>query len=68
MFSACVYFQDLANTHRTLLEEVRTSILSHGARDLYQVFLNYKERYTTHTHNCFYDTVRVQIHVCSHMF
>uniref|UniRef100_A0A3Q3ETP7 Osteoclast-stimulating factor 1 n=1 Tax=Labrus bergylta TaxID=56723 RepID=A0A3Q3ETP7_9LABR len=36
--------KDLAHTHRNLLEEVRTSILTQGARNLYQVFVNYKER------------------------
>uniref|UniRef100_UPI0037E7E384 proto-oncogene vav-like n=1 Tax=Semicossyphus pulcher TaxID=241346 RepID=UPI0037E7E384 len=44
--------QDLAHTHRTLLEEVRTSILTYGARNLYQVFLNYKERLLLYGRYC----------------
>lgn len=44
--STCVFlFQDLADIHRNLLGEVRTSILNYGSRNLYQVFLDYKERY-----------------------
>uniref|UniRef100_H2UD65 Osteoclast-stimulating factor 1 n=1 Tax=Takifugu rubripes TaxID=31033 RepID=H2UD65_TAKRU len=36
--------EDLAKIHRSLLGEVRASILNYGARNLYQVFLDYKER------------------------
>ena len=39
--------QELASTHRSLLEEIRTSILTCGAENLYQVFISYKERYDT---------------------
>lgn len=39
------FLQELAKTHRCLLEEVRNSVLNHSAKNLYQVFINYKERY-----------------------
>uniref|UniRef100_A0AAQ4P2J1 Osteoclast-stimulating factor 1 n=1 Tax=Gasterosteus aculeatus aculeatus TaxID=481459 RepID=A0AAQ4P2J1_GASAC len=43
---------DLADTHRNMLEEVRSSILDHGAKNLYQVFLKYKERLLLYGHYC----------------
>ncbi|CAJ1054043.1 proto-oncogene vav isoform X1 [Xyrichtys novacula] len=44
--------KDLAVTHRNMLNEVRSSILNHGAKNLYQVFLNYKERLLLYGHYC----------------
>uniref|UniRef100_A0A3Q3WD22 Osteoclast-stimulating factor 1 n=1 Tax=Mola mola TaxID=94237 RepID=A0A3Q3WD22_MOLML len=44
--------EDLAFTHRNFLEEIRTSILNYGAKNLYQVFLNYKERLLLYGHYC----------------
>ncbi|XP_029901427.1 proto-oncogene vav [Myripristis murdjan] len=44
--------QDLAETHRTLLEEIRSSILNHGAENLHQVFLSYKERLLLYGRYC----------------
>lgn len=40
--------QDLANTHRSLLHELQESILHLRAENLYQIFINYKERYDMH--------------------
>uniref|UniRef100_A0A665TWB0 Osteoclast-stimulating factor 1 n=1 Tax=Echeneis naucrates TaxID=173247 RepID=A0A665TWB0_ECHNA len=50
--SIFINIEDLANTHRGLLEEVRSSILSYGAKNLYQVFLNYKERLLLYGQYC----------------
>ncbi|XP_071360568.1 proto-oncogene vav-like isoform X2 [Trachinotus anak] len=50
--SIFINIEDLANTHRGLLEEVRSSILSYGARNLYQVFLSYKERLLLYGRYC----------------
>uniref|UniRef100_A0A7N6BTS2 Osteoclast-stimulating factor 1 n=1 Tax=Anabas testudineus TaxID=64144 RepID=A0A7N6BTS2_ANATE len=47
-----INIEDLTHTHRGLLEEVRSSILSYGARNLYQVFLNYKERLLLYGRYC----------------
>ncbi|KAL6110987.1 vav1 [Pungitius sinensis] len=41
-----------ADTHRNMLEEIRSSILDHGAKSLYQVFLKYKERLLLYGHYC----------------
>ncbi|XP_056135582.1 proto-oncogene vav-like [Lampris incognitus] len=42
----CIFMNimDLAETHRSFLEQIRSSILNYGAENLYQVFINYKER------------------------
>ncbi|CAM9113753.1 unnamed protein product [Lampetra planeri] len=50
--SIFINIEDLANTHRDLLEEVRRSILSLGAVNLHQVFLNYKERLLLYGRYC----------------
>lgn len=50
--SIFINIEDLATTHRSLLEEVQKSILHYGAKNLYQVFLNYKERLLLYGHYC----------------
>nr|XP_046227064.1 proto-oncogene vav-like isoform X2 [Scatophagus argus] len=50
--SIFINIEDLANTHRILLAEIRTSILTYGAKNLHQVFLNYKERLLLYGHYC----------------
>ncbi|XP_050926470.1 proto-oncogene vav isoform X3 [Lates calcarifer] len=50
--SIFINIEELANTHRNLLEEVRSSILNYGARNLYQVFFNYKERLLLYGRYC----------------
>nr|XP_019958646.1 PREDICTED: proto-oncogene vav-like [Paralichthys olivaceus] len=50
--SIFINIEDLADTHRKLLEEVRSSILKYGAKNLYQVFLSYKERLLLYGHYC----------------
>uniref|UniRef100_A0A3B4XWQ7 Osteoclast-stimulating factor 1 n=1 Tax=Seriola lalandi dorsalis TaxID=1841481 RepID=A0A3B4XWQ7_SERLL len=52
MESIFINIEDLANTHRSLLEEVRSSILSYGAKNLHQVFLSYKERLLLYGRYC----------------
>ncbi|CAF98144.1 unnamed protein product [Tetraodon nigroviridis] len=42
--SIFINIEDLAVIHRNLLGDVRTSILNCGAKNLHQVFLDYKER------------------------
>uniref|UniRef100_A0A7N8WPV4 Osteoclast-stimulating factor 1 n=1 Tax=Mastacembelus armatus TaxID=205130 RepID=A0A7N8WPV4_9TELE len=42
--SIFINIKELADTHRNLLEDVRSSIKTFGAKNLYVVFLNYKER------------------------
>uniref|UniRef100_A0A669AXE6 Osteoclast-stimulating factor 1 n=1 Tax=Oreochromis niloticus TaxID=8128 RepID=A0A669AXE6_ORENI len=44
--------KDLAKTHSELLEEVQNSILNNGARNLFQVFVNYKERLLLYGRYC----------------
>ncbi|XP_061083313.1 proto-oncogene vav-like isoform X2 [Conger conger] len=44
--------KELASTHRSLLEEIRTSILNCGAENLYQVFISYKERLLPYGRYC----------------
>uniref|UniRef100_A0A8K9VB15 Vav guanine nucleotide exchange factor 1 n=1 Tax=Oncorhynchus mykiss TaxID=8022 RepID=A0A8K9VB15_ONCMY len=43
---------DLAVTHRSLLGEIQTSILTLNAENLYQVFINYKERLLPYGRYC----------------
>ncbi|KAM9856762.1 proto-oncogene vav isoform 1-T2 [Aulostomus maculatus] len=50
--SIFINVEELANTHCSLLEEVRSSILNYGARNLHQVFLNYKERLLLYGRYC----------------
>ncbi|KAI4833342.1 hypothetical protein KUCAC02_016250 [Chaenocephalus aceratus] len=50
--SIFINIEELADTHRTLLAEVRSSILDYGAKNLYQVFLSYKERLLLYGHYC----------------
>ncbi|XP_033986180.1 proto-oncogene vav-like isoform X2 [Trematomus bernacchii] len=52
MESIFINIEELANTHRTMLAEVRSSILDYGAKNLYQVFLSYKERLLLYGHYC----------------
>ncbi|XP_045067638.1 proto-oncogene vav isoform X4 [Coregonus clupeaformis] len=44
--------EDLAITHRSLLGEIQTSILTLNAENLYQVFINYKERLLPYGRYC----------------
>uniref|UniRef100_A0A3Q4GV88 Osteoclast-stimulating factor 1 n=1 Tax=Neolamprologus brichardi TaxID=32507 RepID=A0A3Q4GV88_NEOBR len=50
--SIFINVQDLNKTHSELLEEVQNSILNNGARNLFQVFLNYKERLLLYGRYC----------------
>ncbi|XP_033943278.1 proto-oncogene vav-like isoform X2 [Pseudochaenichthys georgianus] len=52
MESIFINIEELADTHRTMLAEVRSSILDYGAKNLYQVFLSYKERLLLYGHYC----------------
>ncbi|KAM6940454.1 proto-oncogene vav [Xenentodon cancila] len=49
--SIFINIKELANTHRSLLEEVQSSI-SNGAKNLHHVFLSYKERLLLYGHYC----------------
>uniref|UniRef100_A0A6Q2YE85 Osteoclast-stimulating factor 1 n=1 Tax=Esox lucius TaxID=8010 RepID=A0A6Q2YE85_ESOLU len=44
--------QELAETHRSLLGDIQTSILTFGAENLFQVFINYKERLLPYGRYC----------------
>ncbi|KAM7419634.1 hypothetical protein PAMA_016635 [Pampus argenteus] len=50
--SIFINIEDLANTHRNLLEDVRNSIVHYGAKNLHQVFLSYKERLLLYGRYC----------------
>ncbi|KAK1803179.1 hypothetical protein P4O66_021699, partial [Electrophorus voltai] len=47
-----INIEDLANTHRCLLKEVQASILNYGAENLYQIFIDYKERLLLYGRYC----------------
>ncbi|XP_054635232.1 proto-oncogene vav-like isoform X2 [Dunckerocampus dactyliophorus] len=49
--SIFINIHDLAKTHREFLEEIQSSIVN-GARNLHQVFLNYKERFLLYGRYC----------------
>ncbi|XP_028255753.1 proto-oncogene vav isoform X2 [Parambassis ranga] len=44
--------EELVETHHNLLEEVRNSILCHGAKNLHQVFMSYKEKLLLYGRYC----------------
>ncbi|XP_072320037.1 proto-oncogene vav-like [Eucyclogobius newberryi] len=52
MESIFINIEELADTHRTLLEQIQTSILEFGAKTLHQVFLNNKERLLLYGRYC----------------
>ncbi|XP_051559693.1 proto-oncogene vav-like isoform X1 [Myxocyprinus asiaticus] len=47
-----INIEDLANTHRSLFHEVQESILHLGAENLYQIFIDYKERLLLYGRYC----------------
>ncbi|KAJ8264176.1 hypothetical protein GJAV_G00146070 [Gymnothorax javanicus] len=47
-----INIKELASTHRSLLEEIRGSIHTCGAENLYQVFISYKERLLPYGRYC----------------
>ncbi|XDV17007.1 hypothetical protein PO909_016468, partial [Leuciscus waleckii] len=47
-----INIQDLAKTHRSLHHEVQESILHLGAENLYQIFIDYKERLLLYGRYC----------------
>ncbi|XP_034043566.1 proto-oncogene vav-like isoform X2 [Thalassophryne amazonica] len=50
--SIFINIEDLAKVHQNLFEDVQRSILNKGAKNLYQVFLNYKEGLLLYGHYC----------------
>nr|XP_057944000.1 proto-oncogene vav-like isoform X2 [Doryrhamphus excisus] len=46
-----INIHDLAKTHREFLEEIQSSMLN-GAKNLHQVFVNYKERFLLYGRYC----------------
>ncbi|KAK7929273.1 hypothetical protein WMY93_005668 [Mugilogobius chulae] len=50
--SIFINIEDLAETHRNLLEQIQTSISDFGAKTLHQVFLNNKERLLLYGRYC----------------
>uniref|UniRef100_A0A671UCC0 Osteoclast-stimulating factor 1 n=1 Tax=Sparus aurata TaxID=8175 RepID=A0A671UCC0_SPAAU len=50
--SIFINIEELANTHRNLLGELQTSIVHNGAKNLYQVFMDYKERLLPYGRYC----------------
>uniref|UniRef100_A0A8C9VJ60 Osteoclast-stimulating factor 1 n=1 Tax=Scleropages formosus TaxID=113540 RepID=A0A8C9VJ60_SCLFO len=47
-----INIEELAVTHRNLLEEIRTSLHMYGAENLHQVFISYKERLLLYGRYC----------------
>uniref|UniRef100_A0A3Q3A6C4 Osteoclast-stimulating factor 1 n=1 Tax=Kryptolebias marmoratus TaxID=37003 RepID=A0A3Q3A6C4_KRYMA len=50
--SIFINIKELASTHHSLLDEIRNSIFHHNAKNLYQVFVKYKERLLLYGHYC----------------
>lgn len=46
MTLGCVWFetQDLVKVHKSLLKDVQDSLSHHNAGNLFQIFIDYKER------------------------
>ncbi|XP_072567868.1 proto-oncogene vav isoform X1 [Paramormyrops kingsleyae] len=47
-----INIEELAETHHSLLEEIRNSIQLYGAENLYQIFIKYKERLLLYGRYC----------------
>ncbi|XP_037545754.1 proto-oncogene vav-like [Nematolebias whitei] len=50
--SIFINIKELASTHRSLLDEIRSSFFHHSSKNLYQVFVKYKERLLLYGHYC----------------